>query len=68
MGRTNKVIELLQQGQPVFSTGAPEVTYEAGRSVAIKPQRRVDPRLEDRRPLLSARRRPHSRRSWNFVG
>ena len=30
MGRVNKVIELLEQGQPVFSTGAQELTYEAG--------------------------------------
>ena len=30
MGRVNKVIELLEQGQPVISTGATELTYEAG--------------------------------------
>ena len=34
MGRINKVIELLEQGQPVFSTGAPELTYEAGKAMA----------------------------------
>lgn len=30
MARINKVIELIEQGQPVFSTGAPELTFEAG--------------------------------------
>ena len=35
MARINKCIELLEQGQPVFSTGAPELTYEAGKSMAL---------------------------------
>ncbi len=30
MGRINKVIELLEQGQPAYSTPAPELTYESG--------------------------------------
>ena len=30
MARINKVIELIEQGQPVFSIGAPELTFEAG--------------------------------------
>ena len=34
MQRINKCIELIEQGQPVFSTGAPELTYEAGRDMA----------------------------------
>ena len=34
MARINKCIELIQQGQPVFSTGARELTYEAGREMA----------------------------------
>ncbi len=34
MGRINKCIELLEQGQPIFSTGAPELTYEAGKVMA----------------------------------
>ena len=34
MARINKCIELFEQGQPVFSTGAQELTYEAGRELA----------------------------------
>ena len=34
MIRINKCIELLQQGQEIFTTGAPELTYEAGREMA----------------------------------
>ncbi len=34
MGRVNKVIELLEHGQPVLSTGAHELTYEAGLDMA----------------------------------
>ena len=30
MARINKVIELLEQGQPAYSTPAPELTYESG--------------------------------------
>ena len=32
--RINKCIELLEQGVPLFSTSAPELTYEAGREMA----------------------------------
>ncbi|MCX8214711.1 MAG: hypothetical protein OTJ97_09475 [SAR202 cluster bacterium] len=35
MGRINKVIELLEQGQTVFSTGAPELTCDAGKAMAL---------------------------------
>lgn len=34
MKRINKCIELIEQGQPVFSTGASALTYEAGREMA----------------------------------
>ena len=34
MGRINKVIELLEQGQPVFATSAPELTYDVGNAMA----------------------------------
>ena len=34
MSRINKCIELLEQGQPVYVTGAAELTYEAGRDLA----------------------------------
>ena len=34
MARINKCIELLEQGIPIFSTGASELTYEAGRDMA----------------------------------
>ncbi|MBI2965896.1 MAG: hypothetical protein HYY34_06820 [Chloroflexi bacterium] len=34
MPRINKCIELLEQGQPVFSTGASELSYDAGRALA----------------------------------
>ena len=34
MIRINKCIELLQQGQDIFTAGAPELTYEAGREMA----------------------------------
>ncbi|MBM3958542.1 MAG: hypothetical protein FJ314_02040 [SAR202 cluster bacterium] len=30
MARINRCIELLQQGQPIFYTGTPELSYEAG--------------------------------------
>ena len=32
--RLNRAIELLEQGQPVYYTGAPEVSYEGGREMA----------------------------------
>lgn len=32
--RINRVIELLEQGQPVYYTGVPEVSYEAGLAAA----------------------------------
>ena len=34
MARINKCIELLQQGQDIFTAGAPELTYEAGRELS----------------------------------
>ena len=34
MPRVNKCIELLEQGQPVFTTGAEELSYDAGRRMA----------------------------------
>ena len=34
MGRINKCIELLEQGQPIFATGASELTYDAGKDMA----------------------------------
>ena len=34
MARINKCIELLQQGQDIFTAGAPELTYESGREMA----------------------------------
>ena len=34
MARINKCIELLEQGQDIFTAGAPELTYEAGREMA----------------------------------
>ena len=34
MKRINKCIELLEQGQPVYLTHAPELTYEAGREMS----------------------------------
>jgi 4-hydroxy-2-oxoheptanedioate aldolase len=34
MPRVNRVIELLEQDQPVFATGAPALTYEAGVAAA----------------------------------
>jgi 4-hydroxy-2-oxoheptanedioate aldolase len=30
LGRINRCIELLEQGQPIFYTGTPELSYEAG--------------------------------------
>jgi 4-hydroxy-2-oxoheptanedioate aldolase len=35
MPRINKCIELLEQGQPVFATGAQELSYDAGRKMAL---------------------------------
>ncbi len=35
MPRINKCIELLEQGQPVFATGAQELSYDAGRQMAL---------------------------------
>ena len=37
MARINKCIELLEQGQPIFSTSAPELSYDAGRDLAQTP-------------------------------
>lgn len=34
MARINKCIELLEQGQPVYATHTPELSYEAGRDLA----------------------------------
>ena len=34
MPRINKCIELLEQGQPVFATHTPELTYDAGRQMS----------------------------------
>ena len=34
MTRINKCIELLEQGQTIFSIGAPELSYEAGKEMA----------------------------------
>ncbi len=34
MPRINKCIELLEQGVPIFTTGAPELTYDAGHETA----------------------------------
>ena len=34
MARINKCIELIEQGVPIFSTDAPELTYEVGRDMA----------------------------------
>ena len=34
MPRINKCIELLEQGQTIFSTSAPELSYEAGKEMA----------------------------------
>ena len=34
MSRINKCIELLEQGQTIFSVGAPELSYEAGREMS----------------------------------
>ena len=34
MARINKCIELLEQGQPVYATHTPELTYDAGRDLA----------------------------------
>ena len=34
MPRINKCIELLEQGQTIFSIGAPELSYDAGREMA----------------------------------
>lgn len=33
-GRVNKAIELLQQGQPIYYTGARDISYETGRAMA----------------------------------
>ena len=32
--RVNRAIELLEQGQPIYYTGAPEVSYDGGREMA----------------------------------
>ena len=34
MVRINKCIELMQEDQVIFSTGAPELSYEAGKEMS----------------------------------
>ena len=34
MARINKCIELLAEGQPIYATGAPELSYDAGREMS----------------------------------
>ena len=48
--RVNRAIELLEQGQPIYYTGAPDVSYEGGREMAA-PQRAGTARLRSSRTI-----------------
>ncbi len=48
--RINRAIELLEQGQPIYSTGAGELSYENGRAMAKHMGRLHQPRDGARSP------------------